>query len=268
VSLLSIKFRFMHKRPVIGIPTQTLEAMPDELPRCWVMSQRYVRVLTSAGAVPWIVPLLDDEATLRDIYDYVDGVFLPGGVDVDPASYGEARAPGSGRVDAERDRTELTLVRWAAAERKPVLGVCRGAQVINVAFGGTLYQDVAVQREGAIKHDYFPTGGRYTRDQLVHDVRVVEGTQLAAALGVPQLAVNSMHHQGIRDLAPGLVVSALAPDGLIEGVEASNGQYLIGVQWHPESLVDADPRMRRLFATFIEAACSFRDSRLMTGSLT
>jgi putative glutamine amidotransferase len=258
----------MTKRPIIGIPTQTLEAIPDELPRCWVMSQRYVHVLVSVGAVPWIVPLLDDEATLRSVYEQVDGVFLPGGVDMDPASYGEARTPGAGRVDPDRDRTELTLVRWAAADRKPVLGVCRGVQVINVAFGGTLYQDIAAQREGSIKHDYFPHGGRYTRDQLVHDVHLVEGTQLAAALGATQLAVNSMHHQGIKELAPGLVVSALAPDGLIEGVEAASGQFLIGVQWHPESLVDADPRMRRLFATFIEAACSFRDSRLMTGSLT
>ena len=258
----------MHRRPVIGIPTQTLEAIPDELPRCWLMSQRYVHMLVSVGAVPWIVPLLDDEMTLRSIYDQADGVFLPGGVDMDPASYGEARGPGSGRVDPERDRTELTLVRWAAAERKPVLGVCRGAQVMNVAFGGTLYQDIATEREGSIKHDYFPTGGRYTRDQLVHDVRVVEGTQLAAALGATRLTVNSMHHQGIKELAPGLTVSALAPDGLIEGVEAASGQYLIGVQWHPESLVDADPRMRRLFATFIEAACDFRDSRLMTDVLT
>jgi putative glutamine amidotransferase len=257
----------MNKRPIIGIPMQTLEAIPDELPRCWVMSQRYVYVLVSVRAVPWIIPLLDDEATLRSIYDHLDGVFLPGGVDMDPATYGEERVPGSGRVDPERDRTELTLVRWAAAERKPVLGVCRGVQVMNVAFGGTLYQDIAAQRDGSIKHDYFPTGGRYTRDQLVHDVRVVEGTQLAAALGATQLAVNSMHHQGIKELAPGLVVSALAPDGLIEGVEAASGQYLIGVQWHPESLVDADPRMRRLFATFIEAACSFRDSRTLSASL-
>ena len=259
----------MSKRPIIGIPTQTLEAIPDQLPRCWVMSQRYVHVLVSVGAVPWIVPLLADEAMLRSIYEQVDGVFLPGGVDMDPASYGEARVPGaSACVDPERDRTELAFVRWAAADRKPVLGVCRGAQVMNVAFGGTLYQDIAAQREGSIKHDYFPTGGRYTRDQLVHDVRVVEGTQLAAALGATRLTVNSMHHQGIKELAPGLVVSALASDGLIEGVEAVSGQYLIGVQWHPESLVDADPRMRRLFATFIEAACSFRDSRLMINSLT
>src|SRR5919202_4252379 len=177
----------MHKRPIIGIPTQTLEAIPDQLPRCWLMSQRYVHMLVSVGAVPWIVPLLDDEATLRSIYDQVDGVFLPGGIDMDPASYGEARLSESACVDPDRDRTELTFVRWAAADRKPVLGVCRGVQVMNVAFGGTLYQDVAAQREGSIKHDYFPHGGRYTPDPPLHDARLVGGAQPAAALGAAQI---------------------------------------------------------------------------------
>src|SRR5437879_6936384 len=145
----------MDNRPIIGITTQTLDAIPDQLPRCWVMSQRYVQMLVTVGAVPWVIPLLEgDEATLRGIYEQIDGLFLPGGVDVDPSAYGEARGPHCQRTDPARDWTELLLVRWALADGKPVLAVCRGAQLLNVAVGGSLYQDVGAQHPAAIKHDY------------------------------------------------------------------------------------------------------------------
>ncbi len=245
----------MASRPIIGVPTQTLEEIPDQLPRCWVMSQQYVRVLVAAGAVPWIIPLIqDDAATLRGIYDRLDGVFLPGGVDLDPAAYAEAPNDLLGRTDPARDEIELTLTRWALEEGKPLLAVCRGIQVVNVAAGGTVHQDLASQLPGAIKHDYFPKQGQYSRDLLVHDVQVAEGSRLGSLLGAPTVRVNSMHHQGIKQLAPGLQPTAHAPDGLIEGLESPNGHFLLGVQWHPEALVDRDPRMRRLFVAFIEAA--------------
>ncbi len=244
----------MSARPTIGITTQTLEAIPEQLPRCWVMSQRYVQVLAAAGAVPWVIPLLEgDEASLREIYERLDGLFLPGGVDVDPAVYGEPRGPLCGRTDPARDWTELLFVRWALADKKPVLAVCRGAQLLNVAVGGSLYQDVGEQHPAAIKHDHFPVAGR-RRDELAHEVQLVAGSRLNRLLATETLAVNSMHHQGIARLAPGLVAVATSPDGLIEGVEAANGHFLIGVQWHPEDLVDVDPRMGRLFAAFIDAA--------------
>jgi len=240
--------------PVIGITTQTLEAIPDQLPRCWILSQRDVIVLTAAGALPWVIPLLEgNEAALRGIYERLDGLFLPGGVDIDPTAYGEPRTSLCGRVDTARDWAELLLVRWALADKKPVLAVCRGAQLVNVAVGGALYQDVGAQHPDAIKHDHFPIGGR-RRDELAHEVRLVRGSRLQRLLGVESLAVNSMHHQGISRLAPGLVPVATSPDGLIEGVETGNGQFLIGVQWHPEDLVDVDPRMKRLFDAFVEAA--------------
>lgn len=239
---------------VIGITTQTLEAIPDQLPRCWVMSQRYVDVLTASGAIPWVIPLLEgNEAAVRRIYERLDGLFLPGGVDVDPAAYGELRSSLCGRTDPARDWTELLLVRWALADKKPVLAVCRGAQLVNVAVGGSLYQDVGTQHPEAIKHDHFPVGGR-RRDALAHEVHLAAGSRLRRLLGTDSLAVNSMHHQGIARLAPGLVPVATSPDGLIEGVETSNGHFLIGVQWHPEDLVDVDPRMKRLFDAFIQAA--------------
>src|SRR5213593_142665 len=244
----------MRDRPTIGITTQTLEPPPAPgqlLPRCWVMSQRYVHVLAAAGGVPWVIPLLvDDEPTLRAIYERLDGLFLPGGVDVDPAAYGEARGPHCGPIDPARDWAELRLVRWALDDMKPVLAVCRGAQLLNVAFGGTLYQDVGTQHPGAIKHDHLPTGGR-RRDELVHTVRIAAGSRLARLLEAEVLPVNSMHHQGIARLAPGLVAVAMSADGLVEGVEAANGHFVLGVQWPPEDLVDVDPRMRRLFADLI-----------------
>ncbi len=243
----------MSQRPIIGITTQTLEPIEGELPRCWVMSQRYVDVLTSVGAIPWVIPLTRDMDTLRAIYDRLDGVFLPGGVDVDPAHYGESRLPVCGVTDQDRDRVEVELVRWAIAERKPVLAVCRGVQVLNVAAGGTLHQDLESWCETAIKHDFFPSGGNQ-RDDLTHDVQVLAGTYLASIMGAGVSTVNSMHHQGIKRLASRLVVNAIAPDGLIEGVEGTDDGYLVGVQWHPEELVESDPAMRRLFTSFIESA--------------
>jgi putative glutamine amidotransferase len=242
-------------RPVIGIATQSLEAVPGKLPPCYLMGQRYVRVLAAAGAVPWLIPLLpEDEPTLRAIYANLDGVFLTGGVDVDPATYGEERHELCERSDPARDWTEIALVRWALADKKPVLGVCRGIQLINVACGGSLYQHVADQHPRAIKHDYFLTATEYSRDFLAHPVRVAADTRLGRLLGADSLPVNSMHHQGIKRLAPGLRPSAFAPDGLVEGVESANGTYLVGVQWHPEELAEAQAPMRRLFTDFVEAA--------------
>ncbi len=255
----------MKKRPVIGVTTQTLEAIPDQLPRCWVMSQRYVHVLSKSGAVPWVVPLLpEDMDTVRAIYEHLDGVFLPGGVDMDPSSYDEAKRPECGRTDLARDATEIQLLRWAMEDRKPVLAVCRGVQVMNVAAGGSLYQDLGTDVAGAIKHDYFPCGVRQ-RDHLAHDIRIERGTRLASLLGSESVTVNSMHHQGIKILAPGLVATAFASDGVIEGAEALGDHFMVGVQWHPEDLTDADERMRRLFGAFIDASCDYRDVRVLSG---
>ncbi|MBU6366492.1 MAG: gamma-glutamyl-gamma-aminobutyrate hydrolase family protein, partial [Gemmatimonadetes bacterium] len=143
---------------MIGLTTQTLhsiDGIPPQLPSSWVMNQRYFLAATMVGAVPWMIPLLDDDLdTLREIYERVDGVLIPGGVDMDPAQYGEAVLPECGNLDPARDRVELQLARWAIADGKPVLGLCRGLQVINVARGGSLWQDIAAQRPECAKHDY------------------------------------------------------------------------------------------------------------------
>ena len=246
----------MRRRPIIGIPTQTLhsiDGIPEGLPESWVMNQRYSRAVAAAGGLPVMIPLLDDEDTLRALYDRMDALLLPGGVDLDPATYGEAPLPTCGRLDPARDRVELGFARWAIAEGKPLFGLCRGLQIVNVALGGTLYQDIAAQRSDAIKHDYFPTAG-YPRDHLAHQVTVASGSRLDALVGTAPLRVNSMHHQAVKDLAPGLVPTAVAPDGLIEALEASGQQFVLGVQWHPESLIDRDHRMHRLVTGFVETA--------------
>ncbi len=245
------------RRPVVGIPTQTLQSLGGvsaEIPPSWVMSQRYILTLTAAGAIPWLIPLVDDD-TLRGIYEELDAVFLPGGADIDPATYGADPHPLCDKTDRERDRVEVALATWALEDEKPVLGVCRGMQLINVAAGGSLYQDLAEELPGAIKHDYFPFRGQsFSRDFLAHDVDVADGTRLAQLLGAGNVRVNSMHHQGVKALGQGLVSTAVSPDGLIEAIEGERGGYLVAVQWHPEALTDNDARTRTLFADFIEAA--------------
>lgn len=219
------------------------------------MGHQYVHAVRQAGALPWIVPLIpDDLSTLRGIYDRLDGIFLTGGVDVDPSRYGEAREPFCGRSDSARDEVEIQLIRWAWQERKPILAICRGAQVLNVALGGSLYQDVRIQVPAWIKHDYFPTKNEPARNLIVHDVRVQSGTHLFDLLGSASVNVNSMHHQAIKRLASGLNITAVAGDGIIEGVEGANGQFVMGVQWHPEEMTEKDPGMKHLFASFISAA--------------
>jgi putative glutamine amidotransferase len=253
-------------RPLIGVPTQTLQAIdgiPPDLPHSWVMNHRYYTALASVGAAPVMIPLLvHDVEALRGIYDALDGVFIAGGVDVDPATYHEPRQELCGRTDLDRDGVEVLFTKWARADGKPVFGVCRGLQIINVAAGGTLYQDCEYFN-GAIKHDYFPNAG-YARDYLAHSVTVESDTRLHEIFGADEVAVNSMHHQGLNRIADGLVASAFAPDGLVEAVEAPGDAFVVGVQWHPEMLVDSDPGTRRLFEAFVVAAARYREEKLST----
>ncbi|HEX3927041.1 MAG TPA: gamma-glutamyl-gamma-aminobutyrate hydrolase family protein [Gemmatimonadales bacterium] len=249
----------MSPRPLIGITTQTLhaiESVPADLPASWVMNQRYVHAVRAAGGVPVLIPLLaDDPATLRDLYDRLDGLLLPGGVDVDPAQYHTAPHPALGRLDADRDAVELELARWAVADNKPLLGLCRGLQVLNVALGGTLWQDIASERADSIKHDYYPTAG-WSRDHLSHPVDVERGSRLGHAMRGGNVAVNSMHHQGIRDLGRGLVATAIAPDGLIEAAEGTGAGYAVAVQWHPEMFAVGEQSVGKLFEDFVEVAAA------------
>lgn len=245
-----------NRRPTIGITTQSLQAIdgiPAALPASVVMNQRYYEAVAAAGAAPVLIPLLDDVDALRATYEACAGIMIPGGVDMDPGTYGEAPHERLGRVDPARDRVELELTRWAIEDRKPFLGLCRGLQVINVATGGTLYQDLDAQLEGAIRHDYFPTFG-FDRDYVSHDVAVAPASRLRSLVDIDQLPVNSMHHQGVKRLGAGLVACAHAADGLVEAVESTNGHWMVGVQWHPEVFDADDPHTRELFRGFVHAA--------------
>lgn len=251
------------RRPLIGVTTQTLHAIagiPEELPVSWVMNQRYVHALMAAGGVPVLIPLLaEDPATLREIYERLDGVLVPGGVDIDPAFYRSDRHSALGRLDPARDTAEMVMTRWAVKEGKPFLGLCRGLQVLNVALGGTLWQDIADERTDSIKHDYYPTAG-YARDHLAHPVEIRLDSRLGEAMGSGAVPVNSMHHQGIRELSSRLIATATAPDGLIEAAEATDENFAIGVQWHPEMYSHGEPSTGRLFEAFVAAASG--ESRL------
>ena len=255
------------QRAIVGIPTQTLQVIdgiPPDLPLSWVMNHRYYVAVAAAGGAPFMIPLLEDEGALRAMYETLDGVFLAGGVDLDPPSYGEEPHDWCGRTDPARDRVELLFTRWALEEGKPILGVCRGMQVINVATGGTLLQDCTRQLPGSIKHDFFPNSG-FARDHLAHEIELGVESRLRAIFGAERVQVNSMHHQGICRLGEGLVITAVAPDGLAEALETADSRFVVGVQWHPEMLVDSDAGTRRLFEAFIDAAAEFGRSRRLAG---
>jgi putative glutamine amidotransferase len=190
----------------------------------------YVRAVVRAGGVPLILSPLAGTAHAAAILDGLDGLLLTGGEDVDPAHYGQGRHARLGNVDSLRDAFELALFRDAQARGFPILAICRGIQLVNVALGGTLWQDIPSERPKALDHN--PATGR---DARTHPVDIVPASRLARALQCTRIEVNSFHHQSIRDLAPGLVVSAVAPDGEIEGAEGAAGEpWLLAVQWHPE----------------------------------
>lgn len=254
----------IRKRPLIGVTTQTLhaiEGIPEALPNSWVMNQRYAHAVMASGGVPILVPLLaEDPATLHQIYERLDGLLVPGGIDVDPAYYRSTRHPGLGRLDPARDTTEMILTRWAIRDAKPFLGLCRGLQILNVALGGSLYQDIAAERQDSIKHDYYPTAG-WPRDHLAHPIELNRASRLGDALGNVSVPVNSMHHQGILDPGFRLRPTAWAPDGLIEAGEVDD-QFAVGVQWHPEMFDIGAPSVGRLFGAFIDSAAHDNEARL------
>jgi putative glutamine amidotransferase len=249
----------VESRPIIGIAAQSQNPPPGEQTECWAVEQTYVRALTDAGAIPWLIPgVQGDEDVLRQIYQRLDGVFLKGGADVDPALYNEARHASCGRADPARDWVEVRLAEWSARDRKPLFGVCRGVQLMNVALGGTLYQHLPEQFNTPIGHESSSDGASSARDTAGHEVRTLPDTRLRRILGDQPVGVNSMHHQAIKELAASLTATAFAPDGLIEGVEGKQGGFLVGVQWHPEELCAGRAEMNRLFEDFVAAAAEYQ----------
>lgn len=219
--------------------------------------QAYVDAIENAGGTS--VPIQPGAGV--DVLDRVDGLVLTGGLDVDPKEYGQTVDPTmSVEVDAERDALELPLVREAVRRDLPMLAICRGVQVLNVALGGTLVQDVDVQRTGrqAWSHQQRKSRPDASHDATIHDVDVAAGSRLRAIAGTDRLGVNTFHHQVIADVAPELVATArtVEPDApaLIEAVEAPGCRWVLGVQWHPERMWRTGPAHRRLFVELVRAA--------------
>src|SRR5258708_1963803 len=238
---------------VIGVPLRLLTA--GQAGPKLALNRAYFDALEGAGAIPLPIPITHDQGGLRFYYELLDGLLLPGGEDVEPRRYGAVRRDDCNLyVMPELDEVELTLARWAIADGLPLLGICRGIQVLNVACEGTLWQDVNV--EGATDQEHY----REPPDLLAHGLDVAPGTLLARTLGETHLRVNSLHHQAIRDLGPSLRAVAHSTDGLVEGVELPGHEFVVGIQCHPEELSAKEKWAARLFAGLVEAARRHRDA--------
>ncbi len=242
--------------PIIGI-TATLKEDVDSvaerpLGRFVRADLDYVEGVAAAGGVPVVLPPVGGRRTAEAVIRGLDGLLLSGGSDLDPGYYGEEPAPELGPTIPERDAFEMPLLALALRHKLPIFGICRGMQLLNVALGGTLYQDLPSQwGRGVLKHRQ-----ETPKWQPTHEVEVLGGAYLGEIMDRDVIKVNSYHHQGIKDLAGGLVVSARSADGVAEAVEAGDlsERWLVGVQWHAEAMRGADPRQGALFEAHVSAA--------------
>jgi len=232
------------------------------LPVVYGQFHTYTDAVIRAGGVPFMIPLTDDKTVLRQLYEQCGGLLLPGGSDLDPKAYNmpsssnkvnAATHPLQTRLSPRRDRQEKQLLEWALEDDKPVLGICRGMQLINVALGGSLHPDINVNLPSADDHE----ANIHKQDfhYLAHRLRVKTGSRLAKALGTDAIATNTLHHQTVNKLGDGLVASAHAEDGVIEAIELPDSRFVIGLQSHPEALeAGIEPLWRELFKAFVGAA--------------
>lgn len=238
--------------PVVAVTTTVVPAAEPAGRSQVALPEDYITALENLGLTTVLITPAHPSRSIQVLIDRCSGLVLTGGEDVEPARYGEAPTPALGPVNPARDAMELAALRHALRRQLPVLGICRGCQVLNVFFGGTLYQDLDTQRPGTGRHCQTESGSIRT-----HPARVEPGSRLASILGVGELRINSFHHQGVKDLGRGLEATAFADDGLIEAIEATGYPWVIGVQWHPErneaTATEMDPD-HRLLASFAEAA--------------
>lgn len=214
----------------------------------------YMTALLACGGIPLLLSLDMGPDQLEEALSRLDGVMLAGGGDVAPSLYGALPQGGLGQVDPLRDAFELRLARACHRRRMPLLGICRGIQLMNVALGGTLYQDLPTQYAQGAQKKLILHSQRELAKYASHPVQIERSSRLFAIVKEENLAVNSFHHQALREVAPGLTVCAQAPDGVVEAVEDSAQPFFLGVQWHPERMYASDPASLALFAAFVEAA--------------
>jgi putative glutamine amidotransferase len=237
-------------KPLIGIGSD-VNVTPGKRDRAFAYTT-YVESLRRAGAVPVVIPPQPENA--RELVESLDGILLAGGDDCDPAVYGEEKHPTVEPMDARRQESDLTLARVARERGIPTLGICLGVQMMNVAAGGTLIQDIDSLLETEIEHVSEP------EDRARHGVFIENDTRLASILGGNEINVNSSHHQAINKIGQGLNVTAHAPDGIVEGLEDPRHPFYVGVQWHPEDM-PREESASKIFRAFVEAARNYAERR-------
>lgn len=234
------------KKPLIGLtPSHNTDNNDIQ------MRPTYLKALTAAGAIPVVLPLTSSMDDLRQLAGIMDGFLFTGGPDVHPFLFGEETQAHCGSVSPERDQMELALLPIVMEMRKPILGICRGVQLLNIGLGGTIWQDIPSQ----VTSD-FPLAHTqpFAFSLPSHSVTVTPGSRLAEIAGTETLSVNSMHHQAVKDVAPGLTAIAFSSDHLVEAVEMTDYPFFIGVQWHPEYLWEKDDAALKLFQAFVNAS--------------
>lgn len=232
------------KKPVIGIMPQ----IPDDR-NSFRVTRWYWEALLGSGAMPFMLPPTDDEEMLRYFIARCDGLLFAGGGDIEPSHYGEETLPECGPLYPPRDANELLALKIALETDMPVLGICRGEQLINVGMGGTLYQDIPSQFSNAVVHSVHPYDGEPT-----HWVNIVPGSLLAEVVGCERLFTNSYHHQAVKDPAPGMEIMAYSENGVVEAYRFPEKRFLWGIQWHPEMSYTLDKESGKIFAAFLDAA--------------
>lgn len=239
----------VNKKPIVGV-TPLVDYQRESL---WMLPG-YFEGIEQAGGVPFMLPLETNEDTLEQLVDMCNALLITGGQDVSGEVYGCSAADSKliGEISPERDAQERTLIKLAMDREIPILGICRGIQIINSVLGGTLWQDLPTQHPSKTTH----FGGKQ-HDAPAHKVTVLENTPLAAYIGDGELAVNSYHHQAIKDLAPSLDAMAISEDGLVEAVWCPTKYFLWGIQWHPEFSFKIDDASRKIFEAFIGATVPF-----------
>ncbi|MDD4690222.1 MAG: gamma-glutamyl-gamma-aminobutyrate hydrolase family protein [Eubacteriales bacterium] len=235
----------MTKRPIIGV-TPLFEGNMD----LYKIQASYMDSVLCAGGVPVILPITSDDSVIENIINVCDGILVTGGHDIEPELYGEQIMDGCDELCPERDALDFRLTLMAINVDKPMLAVCRGMHMVNVVMGGTLYQDIPTQISTDIEHN-MPV----VSDDVIHEVRIERGTPLMDILKEENIMVNSYHNQCVKKIGSGLEVSAVCPDGIIEGIFMPDKRYIHGLQWHPEKLAQNDKYSQRIIESFVKA-CS------------
>lgn len=239
------------KKPIVGISGSIIIDGGGNFPgyRRSYVNEDYVKSVIKNGGIPYIIPMNSDESVVKEQISHVDALILSGGHDVTPRFYGEEPHKSLGGVLPERDIFDFNLIKYAMEKDIPVLGVCRGYQIMNVYFGGSLYQDVGLKKDTYVKHNQvnFPT-------MTSHSVDLVDGSKLKELFKEDTIMVNSFHHQIVNKVAEGFLASAISKDGVVEAIEKKDHKFMLGVQWHPEMLHQTEEKMNLLFATLIKSA--------------